>query len=77
LTIQDTKTALAAQREINRLQDLGAAAHLAGQAGADAAELDEARRHLAPLALAPPDTPLPELCRLAVLRILAAPPPPQ
>jgi hypothetical protein len=80
LAAQDTKSALSSQREINKLLDLYQPAEgTPGPDGTPAAEIltDEAeevaaaRRHLEPLGLAAPATPLPELARLAVLRILA------
>ncbi len=72
LAIQDTKTALAAQKELNKLLELY---RLAGASAADgrravSAEIETARRHLTPLGLGDETTPLAELCRRAVLRVL-------
>jgi hypothetical protein len=73
LAIQDSKTALAAQKEINKLLELhrpspatdGRAADLAG-------ELAAARGQLTPLGLGDDTLNLPELCRRAVLKLLAS-----
>lgn len=72
LAIQDAKTALAAQKEINKLLDLysGRAVPITPQAAADDSDAEAARSHLAALKLAPPSAALSELCRLAVARIV-------
>lgn len=72
LAIQDGKTALAAQKELNkllRLYEPGPAGpvEVTTDGGSDAAA---AREHLATLGLADEDEPLAELARLAVLRIV-------
>lgn len=74
LAVQDTKTALAAQRELAKLLDLykptkPAEAQTAGSTD-EAATIAAALRHLAPLGLAAEGAPLPELCRLAALKII-------
>jgi hypothetical protein len=72
VAIQDTKTALQTQRELNRLLNLyepPADATLT-QADADTIEA-HSRRYLDSLALGDASTPLPELCRRAAARILA------
>jgi hypothetical protein len=66
------KDRLAALRECFRIENVY---ELAKQTGAESAdptdneELAAIRSHLVPLALAPEGTPLPELARLAALRI--------
>ena len=71
LAIQDTKTALAAQRELNKLMELYRPSPASEERAAElAAEIAAARRHLAPMGLGSDETPLAELCRRAVLRIL-------
>jgi hypothetical protein len=78
LSAQDAKTALAVQKELNRLLDLYRPAAkpppaAPGDRPSSPAAVDEmaaARAHLAPLGLGNESTPLAELCRLAVLRIL-------
>ena len=78
MAVQDTKTALAVQRELNRLMDLyrraeegnSASKQEADAKDAMAAEIAAARAHLAPLGLGDVDTPLAELCRLTVLQVL-------
>lgn len=73
---QDYKSALSAQRELNKLLRLyhpgededGANPDRAGQSG----DLDAVRQHLEPLELGPPDTPIEELARLAALAVLGA-----
>jgi hypothetical protein len=71
----DVKTALAAQRELNRLLDLyeGSAADVPEAADADtSAELELIRQHLLPLALAPESYPLHEHARIAADRLRQA-----
>jgi hypothetical protein len=72
--IADIKTALAARRELNKLLSLYAKApRLVEPTAAPSREGEEtaaARRHLEPLGLGGPETPLAELCRRAVLKIL-------
>lgn len=75
LKIQDTKTALSVQRELDRLLDLGrlpaaGADGAAGDAAGALAEVAAARAHLAPLGLGRPADGLAELARLAVGRIV-------
>ncbi len=79
LAVQDVKTALAVQKELNRLLKLHrqpASAEspkttLAVDPNATAdAEIAAARAHLAPLKLGNEKTPLAELCRLAVLKLI-------
>lgn len=72
LAIQDTKTALAAQKELNKLLELYHPPVDAGRTDELDGEIATARRHLAPLGLADDRTPLAELCRLAVLKVLEA-----
>ena len=69
----NVKTALAAQKELNRLLKLYDAPHEpSGDAerGEVRADHQAALDHLAPLGLADPDAPLAEHARLAVARIL-------
>jgi len=68
LAIQDAKTALAAQKELNKLLDLYRAPPAAASGGNP--DIEMARRHLAGLKLAAPDAPLAELARLAVLKVI-------
>jgi hypothetical protein len=78
LASQDAKTALAVQKELNRLLDLYRAAAPSPQAVGDrpspnasaTVEMAAARAHLTPLGLGNERTSLAELCRLAVLRII-------
>jgi len=76
LKVQDFKTALAAQKEINRLQNLyptpseGGAAAEDGDLGQAQATIAEAMAHLEPLCLGQPGDNLPDLARLAACRIL-------
>lgn len=83
LSIQDVKTCLGVQRELNKLLALyspppapapaagDASAAGTGEAAAELrAELDAARRHLAPMFSNGEKLPLSELCRLAAGRIL-------
>ncbi|HOM17357.1 MAG TPA: hypothetical protein PK777_08125 [Thermoguttaceae bacterium] len=68
--IQDTKTALQVQRELNKLLDLYEQP-ASWVEGADAnAEEEAARRYLVKLGLGDSRTGLPELCRRAAARIL-------
>lgn len=70
---KDTRSAIAAQKEINRLLDLTRTADadaIAGGDGEAAAILAAVVAHLAPLDLAADDTPPDELARLAVAEIL-------
>lgn len=64
----DPKTALAAQKELNKLMDLYRAepgeANSEGESAAEK-EINAALAHLQPLEIAHPDTPLSELCRIA------------
>ena len=73
ITAHDTKTALGAVRELNKLEDLYRNQPTddsdAGGQLAERNELEKAYAHLAPLKLAPPGTPLHELARLAVQEI--------
>jgi len=76
LEIQDAKTALAAQRELNKLLRLYDGPTTADGIGAperaggvDASELQAIREHLEPLALGPADYPLRELARIAAERL--------
>lgn len=73
LKMQDTKTALACQKELNKLLSLY---EPPGQqkATTESTENPEAvaiRSHLVPLQLAADSTPLTEVCRLAALKIIA------
>lgn len=79
LAAQDAKTALAVQKELNRLLDLyrpsaappektGGERSLPDSSAT--AEIAAARAYLVPLKLGDERTPLSELCRLAVLRII-------
>lgn len=71
LAMQDCKTALATQRELNRLLLYGRPpAPAADPESPGQAQIAAARAHLAPLGLAGDDAPLAELCRLAVCRIV-------
>lgn len=72
LALEDTKTALASQKELNRLLALYPQPQAATPAGndRDAAELAAVREHLEPLGLAGPDTPLDELARMLVGRLV-------
>lgn len=70
LAIQDTKTALASQKELNKLLELYRTPTDLGRSNELADQIAAARRHLAPLRLGNDSTPLAELCRLAVLRIV-------
>ena len=82
IRLQDTKTALAAQKEISKMLQLhqSPTADPGGDAedetldasayGSSANALRAVREHLAPLALAGDETPTPELARLAVERIV-------
>jgi hypothetical protein len=75
LTIQDTKTALATVKELNKLLDLYRAAPAGSidtSADQAAAELAEVRAHLEPLDLGGPDVPTSELARRAVAAFTAA-----
>jgi hypothetical protein len=74
LAIQDTKTALAAQKELSRLLCLySAPAPAAGERPADqAGEVEAIRAHLEPLDLGGENDSTEELARRAALRILAA-----
>jgi hypothetical protein len=73
IKVQDVRTALQAQRELNRLMDLYSLP-AESEPGRDllglAADHEAARAHLAPLRLAQPHAPLAEHARLAVARIL-------
>lgn len=83
--VQDFKTALGIQREINRLCALyptargGSAATSAGDPADDelAAEIAAARGHLAQIVDAGPDEPLDEIARRAVQRFASEPTRPQ
>jgi hypothetical protein len=72
VAILDVKTALQAQKELNRLLRLDdqAAASAAGPGSEKTDELAEARAHLAPLDLGDEATSLVELCRRAALKLL-------
>jgi hypothetical protein len=75
LNVQDVKTALAAQKELNKLLDLYTALRAGeleeategemGERGIAAAELAAVREHLLPLELAPEDYPIAEHARIA------------
>jgi hypothetical protein len=75
LNVQDVKTALAAQKELNKLLDLYTALRTGeleeatdgemGERGIAAAELAAVREHLLPLELAPEDYPIAEHARIA------------
>jgi hypothetical protein len=75
LNVQDVKTALAAQKELNKLLDLYTALRAdeleeategeMGERGIAAAELAAVREHLLPLELAPEDYPIAEHARIA------------
>lgn len=66
----DPRTALAAQRELSKLLNLYTR-YEAGGSDESAETVSACRRHLEPLNLALPSTPIEELCRLAVARIVA------
>lgn len=72
LKIQDNKTALAVQRELNRLLDLDrrppAIAEVLGPI--DPEDVAAARRHLEAAGLAPAGAPLAELARLTIARLI-------
>jgi len=74
ISVQDVKTALAAQKELNRLLKLYDVPHESPTEDTDLAELrsdyEAAREHLTPLELADHDAPLAEHARLAVATIL-------
>jgi len=68
----DVKDRLAIRKEMNRLHRLYVIQLESDDAADDGAEsetLAEVRQHLEPLGLAPEGTPLPELARLAALKI--------
>ena len=68
----DVKDRLAIRKEMNRLHRLYVIQLESDDAAEDTAEsetLAEVRQHLEPLGLAPEGTPLPELARLAALKI--------
>jgi len=79
LKVQDLKTALATQRELDKLMGLHADTRQAEPDGANvdtgesesAKTLAAARRYLEPLGLTDLDTPVDELARLAAARIIA------
>jgi len=67
----DVKTRLGIRRELNKMYrhyDMKAALEAAADPG-ESETLDEIRSHLEPLVLAPDGTPLPELARLAALKL--------
>ncbi|MCL2745232.1 MAG: hypothetical protein FWE67_15420 [Planctomycetaceae bacterium] len=72
--IEERKMILAARKELNRLH--GLYVRTAGETADEAAdkrtaeEIEEVRRHLEPLGLAPEGTPAAELARLAVVEIM-------
>jgi len=78
LAVQDAKTALAVQKELNRLLDLYRSPRETKKAAVDRpspdaaalAEITAAREYLTPLGLGNEETPLSELCRRAVLRMI-------
>jgi hypothetical protein len=72
LKIQDNKTALSVQKELNRLMDLDRRPPAPGEitGTADTDDGKAARLHLEPLRLGRPGDALAELCRLAALRII-------
>jgi len=76
ITANDLKTALASRRESNKLMDLyqsatpGPGNDHQEDAQTVRDELDQVRRHLEPLGLAPAGTAVAELARLAVARLL-------
>ena len=71
LKIKDYKTALLTRKELNRILGLYENEVEITEADEDEEneQLEEIRRHLEPLQLAPPGTPIVELVRLAVIRI--------
>lgn len=71
VAIQDTKTALAIQREINKLLDLYDKPTDTAATDITDSENELARRYLANLGLGDESTPLPELCRRAAAKIIA------
>jgi hypothetical protein len=70
LKIQDNKTALSVQKELNRLMDLDRRPPATGEITADSEDGNVARLHLEPLRLGRPGDALAELCRLAALKII-------
>jgi len=72
----DFPIALSAQRELNKLLALhrpaGTETAAAPESNSAAETEDAIRQHLEPLELAPPETPLPELARLAALALIHA-----
>lgn len=72
VAIQDTKTALQIQREINKLLDLYDRPAPAAAEDLPDGEAELARRYLQGLGLGDDSTPLPELCRRAAAKILNA-----
>ena len=69
--LAERKHRLNVRKEMNRVYGIGKMI-LAAEADADSGEsetLDEIRAHLEPLGLAPEGTPLPELARLAALKL--------
>lgn len=67
---QDTRTALATQREINRLLSLYQPAEPAAEIDSAGEELEQVREHLLPLKLGRHESSTVELVRLAVTEIL-------
>ena len=70
LRVQDTKTALAAERERVKLLGLYEKNRVEEQETIENAEWEPVQRYLGPLQLAPPDAPMEELLRLASLKII-------
>jgi len=68
--IQDAKTCLAIQRELNKLLSLYQHAPAAESGDGQSPEIEAARKHLAGLFTGGDAMPLVELCRLAAGRIL-------
>ena len=70
LKIKDYKTALLTRKELNRILGLYENdVEITESDDEENEQLEEIRRHLEPLQLAPPGTPIVELVRLAVIRI--------
>jgi hypothetical protein len=69
IALQDTKTALAIQRELNRLLNLYPTEPPPTTTTHENPEVSLARDYLAPLKLGPTDLPLSELCRRAAARL--------
>jgi hypothetical protein len=72
LKIQDNKTALSVQKELNRLMDLDRLPPAPGEPAiaGDSDDMASARRHLEPLRLGKTGDTLAELCHLTALRLI-------